>query len=74
MNYIQIKKDLNNQLVNFSDKQISDYNKVIEKDSKFLLSRGLMDYSLLFVIEHIPFEFMNGSTKDTSNEENSRES
>ena len=56
MNYIQIKKDLNNQLVNFSDKQIDDYNRIIEKEIKFLLSQGLMDYSLLFVIEHIPLE------------------
>ena len=52
-NFIEISRDLNKKLVNFSDNQIKKYKNIIETDSLFLCNHNLMDYSLLMIIEFI---------------------
>jgi len=52
-NFVEINNDLNRSLVNFSESQICDFSEAIHYDTIFLRDRGLMDYSLLLVIEHI---------------------
>ena len=51
MNFIEINQDLNHTLINFPEDKVDYYSSIIEKDSIFLLSHGLMDYSLLLVVE-----------------------
>ena len=52
-NFIEINRDLNNTLVNFTNDQIKKFSTMIEMDSKFLRDHNLMDYSLLMTIEFL---------------------
>ena len=51
MNLLQINSDLSNSLINFPEEDVINILSTISKDSKFLMSKNIMDYSLLFVIE-----------------------
>ena len=62
MNFEEINKDLNYTLVNFSNEQKDEFRHMLEQDSKFLSKYGIMDYSLLLVLENEPI-----SSKRTSN-------
>jgi hypothetical protein len=50
-NFTEINEDYNKTLINISADKTSKLQEIIIKDSKFLQSFGLMDYSLLFAIE-----------------------
>ena len=52
-NFVEINDDLNRSLVNFSESQICDFSEAIHYDTVFLRDHGLMDYSLLLVVEHV---------------------
>ena len=51
LNFIEINQDLNQTLINFPEEKIAEYSKIMDNDSTFLKNHGLMDYSLLLVIE-----------------------
>ena len=53
LNYIEINKDLNDQLMKLSKEQYDDIDWLIKVDSAFLSKHNLMDYSILLVIEEI---------------------
>ena len=47
-----INSDFNRTLINFADEEKEKVLETLKKDSLYLLEQNLMDYSLLFVIEH----------------------
>ena len=51
LNYLQINKIFGKTLLNLNDETALKYIEVAERDSQFLCSHGLMDYSMLLVIE-----------------------
>ena len=51
LNFIEINRDHGNALIDLTDSQVNQLNTIISNDSAFLTSEGLMDYSLLLVIE-----------------------
>ena len=54
MNFEEINKDLNYSLVNFSNEKKDELRSILEQDSLFLSKYGIMDYSLLLVLENEP--------------------
>ena len=53
VNFLEINKHFNNNLIKFSKNEIKKFEKIIKNDSVFLKNLGLMDYSLLLVVETI---------------------
>jgi hypothetical protein len=53
MNFLEISQEVNMIKLQPGEKQLLE--EIIELDSKFLESLGLMDYSLLLVVEQVPF-------------------
>ena len=53
LNFNQINKDLGNKMVNLKWYLSPVINDIIDKDSKFLASHGLIDYSLLLTCEQV---------------------
>mmetsp|Transcript_20690 Transcript_20690/g.31681 ORF Transcript_20690/g.31681 Transcript_20690/m.31681 type:complete len:107 (+) Transcript_20690:2388-2708(+) len=53
MNYLEINKDCQNQLFKVPEHQFDNLAWIIKEDSLFLKNKGIMDYSLLLVIEHV---------------------
>ncbi len=53
MNYLEINKDCQNQLFKVPQQKFDTLAWLIQEDSQFLRSKGIMDYSLLLVIEHV---------------------
>lgn len=57
LNFLELdniaKQQYSRQLVNIPIDLLSDINKTLEKDAKFLARCGLLDYSLLLVVEEI---------------------
>jgi len=51
VNFIEIDKAMNFQLLNMQADDRDELISIISKDSNFLKNQGLMDYSLLLVIE-----------------------
>lgn len=54
INFLKINRAMDFSLIRLSQKDQAHLQNIIEKDSQFLLSRGLMDYSLLVAIEAGP--------------------
>ena len=54
LNFIKISKDFNNKLTVFTKEEKFRILDLIEKDSVFLRNHGLMDYSMLLVVEYCP--------------------
>lgn len=59
LNYMEINRDMNNQLLKLDNKQFEILNWLIRKDSEFLRDHNLMDYSLFLVIEEIQVQKQN---------------
>ena len=55
-NFTQITKAIGNKLINLNKDESKALASVLEADSKFLASHGLMDYSLLLVVETCPID------------------
>ena len=51
MNFLQVNRIFGKTLINLKDEVALRYREVLERDSFFLCSQGLMDYSLLIGIE-----------------------
>ena len=68
-NFIEINKDFNQTLLNFSEERIEEYSKMIQADTYFLRKHNLMDYSLLLVVEFLdtnnlsPFQYLRESSR-----------
>jgi hypothetical protein len=56
MNYIEINQDLHGSLINITTGQYDQLENLLKLDSLFLKGQKLMDYSLLLVIEKVPFD------------------
>ena len=54
MNFLEISQEVNIIKLHPGEKQLLE--EIIELDSKFLESQGLMDYSLLLVVEQVPID------------------
>ena len=54
LNFIKINKDFNNKLTVFTKTEKFRILDLIKKDSLFLRNHGLMDYSMLLVVEYCP--------------------
>ena len=54
MNFLEISQEVNMIKLHPGEKQLLE--EIIELDSKFLESQGLMDYSLLLVVEQVPID------------------
>lgn len=50
LNFLEIKND-KKKIIRLNDYQLSQINETLSKDCEFLSNYGLMDYSLLMVIE-----------------------
>ena len=50
MNFVEINKDINS-LIDMPERKRLEILEIIRNDTKFLQSKGLMDYSLLLFIE-----------------------
>ena len=57
LNYVEINKDCGYTLMELTQEQNTKLNNIINIDSLFLQSQGLMDYSLLLVIEETSKSF-----------------
>ena len=66
VNFLEINKYFDQNLVKFDKNEIEKYEKIIKADSLFLKRHGLMDYSLLLVIETI-FPNSNFNLNQTQN-------
>ena len=53
MNFVEINKDSGYRLMELTSEQNTILNKIMINDTLFLESLGLMDYSLLLVIEEV---------------------
>jgi hypothetical protein len=53
MNFIEINRDIGYSLIDLNVMELDEINEIIESDSEFLSSEGLMDYSLLMVLESL---------------------
>jgi hypothetical protein len=51
LNFLEVNRDNGNALIDLTNYQVDELNHIISNDSKFLTSEGLMDYSLLLVME-----------------------
>jgi hypothetical protein len=54
LNFVEIRNDLGNKLINLNEQEIDFIRNTFESDSKFLADHGLMDYSCLLTIETNP--------------------
>lgn len=63
LNYIEINKDFDNQIMQLSQDQQDLLQSIIKKDSEFLKNHNLMDYSLLLVIEFVPKDVIYGKPR-----------
>ena len=52
VNFKYINQEFNDGLLSFGPLEIEHFNQIVRKDSEFLKKYNLMDYSLLFIIEH----------------------
>jgi 1-phosphatidylinositol-4-phosphate 5-kinase len=51
LNWLKFYKEMGSCLMDLQPENIAKFNNIIQRDSKFLASKGLMDYSLLLAIE-----------------------
>ena len=51
LNFLEISKDLDFNLVDLNPIQLAQLKIIISRDSEFLRAHGLMDYSMLMVVE-----------------------
>lgn len=65
MNFVEINKDLNHSLISLSSQQLQKIRSMISSDSKFLEKHGLMDYSLLLVIEQLEYDRLTNDKRNT---------
>lgn len=56
INYLEINKEFEGQLMKLDKKQYRLLNWLIKMDSDFLRNHNLMDYSMLLVIESVKIE------------------
>lgn len=54
MNFCELNDDSKRQVVRIPSKNAKHLRHILKEDSKFLMSQGIMDYSLLLVTEILP--------------------
>ena len=59
INYLEINKEFDGQLMRLNAEQHQQLKGIIEKDAQFLKNHGLMDYSLLLAIELVKITSIN---------------
>ena len=52
-NFTEIQKDYNGMMMSLTEEECENLRQSIELDSLFLRDHGIMDYSLLLIIENI---------------------
>ena len=66
INYQEINRDFDNQLMSLNKDQVSEIDQILEIDSMFLREHSLMDYSFLLAIQMKEHKVTFGVTNKTN--------